>query len=344
MKNASQALWGVVLCGLAMVGLSTHAQAQTSFGALVVNTCGTPLTTYVPGKLGVITMDTTGKLCDTGSGGGGGGGLSVVDQTAFVQGTSAFTPSGGVFNDTATLSSGQEGTYRLTTKRAQIVDTDTSGNALYSAITAPVPALAATTSTTNSYSTGVTVPLNSDLNGNLYVNAKIAGNTPVIGPTPDGTAASTNPVLVAGTTDGTGTGAVAVPKVSAGGLVSVDGSAVTQPVSGTVTNNNAVNVTLNDCSGTVVTGGTAVNAFTAQTTLHGFTIFNYDTAHNDEVLWISFTTTAAALTAGSYPVPAPTATSFAGGGSFTSPPGMGSNHALSVVAATSGHAFSCTWW
>jgi hypothetical protein len=108
--------------------------------------------------------------------------------------------------------------------------------------------------------------------------------------------------------------------------------------------NLAANVTATDCSGTVVTGGTAVNAFTAQTTLHGFTIANYDTSHNDEVLWISFTTTAAASTAGSYPLPAPTATSFAGFGSFTAPPGFGLNHALSVVAATSGHAFSCTWW
>jgi hypothetical protein len=102
-----------------------------------------------------------------------------------------------------------------------------------------------------------------------------------------------------------------------------------------------VNVTATDCSGTVVTGGTAVNAFNAQTALHGFTIFNTNTS---EVMWISFTTTAAASTAGSYPIPAATATTFAGGGSFTSPPGFGLNHALSVVAATSAHSFSCTWW
>ena len=102
-----------------------------------------------------------------------------------------------------------------------------------------------------------------------------------------------------------------------------------------------VNVTLTDCSATVVTGGTAVNAFTAQTTLHGFTILNDDIT---EVMWISFTTTAAAGTAGSYPLAPATATTFAGANSFTSPPGMGTNHALSVVAATSAHKFSCTWW
>ncbi len=103
----------------------------------------------------------------------------------------------------------------------------------------------------------------------------------------------------------------------------------------------AVNVTPTDCSGTVVTGNTAVNAFTAQTTLHGFTILNDDTS---EPLWISFTTTAAAATAGSYPLAAATPTTYAGVNSYTSPPGFGTNHALSVVAATNGHKFSCTWW
>jgi hypothetical protein len=127
---------------------------------------------------------------------------------------------------------------------------------------------------------------------------------------------------------GTSPGTVTVPGVNAF-------------VTNSPTTNGASNVTATDCSGTVATGGTAVNAFTAQTTLHGFTIFNTNTA---EVMWISFTTTAAASTAGSYPIPAATATTFAGGGSFTSPPGFGLNHALSVVAATSAHSFSCTWW
>jgi hypothetical protein len=109
----------------------------------------------------------------------------------------------------------------------------------------------------------------------------------------------------------------------------------------TVTANGAANVTATDCSSTVTSGGTAQNAFTAQTALHGFTIANIDTT---EPLWISFTTTAAASTAGSYPLPAATATTFAGFGSFTAPPGFGLNHALSVIAATTGHKFSCTWW
>jgi hypothetical protein len=110
---------------------------------------------------------------------------------------------------------------------------------------------------------------------------------------------------------------------------------------GSTLTNGATNTTATACSATVVTGGTAVNAFTAQTTLHGFTIANIDTT---EVMWISFTGTAVASGTDSYPLPAATATTFAGFGSFTSPPGFGLNHALSVVAATNGHKFSCTWW
>jgi hypothetical protein len=110
---------------------------------------------------------------------------------------------------------------------------------------------------------------------------------------------------------------------------------------GVVQNAGPSNVTATACSGTVTSGGAANNAFTAQTTLHGFTIANIDTT---EVLWISFTTTAAASGTDSYPLPAATATTFAGFGSFTSPPGFGLNHALSVLAATTGHKFSCTWW
>ena len=108
---------------------------------------------------------------------------------------------------------------------------------------------------------------------------------------------------------------------------------------------SSINITATDCSSTVTTGGTAQNAFTAQTTLHGFTIKNIDaSAGSGEPLWISFTTTAAANTAASYPLAAPTVTTFASGESFTAPPGFGLNHALSVIAATTGHKYSCTWW
>lgn len=161
------------------------------------------------------------------------------------------------------------------------------------------------------------------------------GGGAVFGPTAVGSAAANPPVLIGGTANATGTGTVQVAKVSAAGALTVDGSATTQPVNG------AINVTPTDCSGTVTTGGTAQNAFTASITRHGFTIVNLDTT---EPLWISFTGTAAANTIASYPISAATPTTFASAGSFTSPIGFGVSTALSVVAATTGHKWSCTTW
>jgi hypothetical protein len=188
----------------------------------------------------------------------------------------------------------------------------------------------------------VTISNDSSLAANQSVNiSQVNGVTTLTGAGATGTGSQRETVAQDTTTiAGSAPGTAGSPSTN---VVSIQGvsSGTTVPVSGTVSNNNAVNVTLTDCSGTVATGGTAVNAFTAQTTLHGFTILNTNTS---EVMWISFTTTAAASTAGSYPLAAGATTTFAGAGSFTSPPGMGTNHALSVVAATSAHAFSCTWW
>lgn len=144
------------------------------------------------------------------------------------------------------------------------------------------------------------------------------------------------------TTPGT-TNAVFVSNTNANGQAT---SANSSPVviasdQSAVKTSGAINVTPTDCSGSITTGGTAQNALAAQTTLHGLTIMNIDTT---EPLWISFTTTAAASTAGSFPLQAATATTFASPGSFTTPNGFGTNHALSVIAATTGHKWSCTWW
>jgi hypothetical protein len=106
---------------------------------------------------------------------------------------------------------------------------------------------------------------------------------------------------------------------------------------------SAFNVTPTDCSVTLTSGTVAQNAFTAGATKHGFTVANIDTTHSEPV-WISFTTTAAAGAVQSYPLASPTATTYAGLSSYTSPPGFGVNTALSVVAATTGHLISCTWW
>jgi len=106
-----------------------------------------------------------------------------------------------------------------------------------------------------------------------------------------------------------------------------------------------VNITPTDCSGTITTGGTAQNAITASTTIHGFSLANVDASTGSgEPLGISLTGTAAIGSTGTYPLSPPSATTFAGLSSYTTPFGFGTNHAVSVIAATTGHQFSCTYW
>lgn len=107
------------------------------------------------------------------------------------------------------------------------------------------------------------------------------------------------------------------------------------------------NVTPTDCSGTITSGGTAQSLITAAATIHGFTVSNVDSTHN-EPLWISFTGTAAAYAGSGTPtstaLPAPAVTTFSGQGTYTTPYGFGTNHAVSIVGGTTGHGFTCTFW
>ena len=163
------ALLGVVA---AIFGLTTPAEAQLAY---VVQSCPTTRATpYTLNTLAYLTVDVNGTLCTNATGGGGGGGLSVTDSAAWTTGVSAFTPSGGEYNSSpATLSSGQQGTFAMSAYRNQYVDTPTSNNNLYAALTAAAPCLNATAFNTNSYSTGQTNPANCDLNGNLYANNNV---------------------------------------------------------------------------------------------------------------------------------------------------------------------------
>jgi hypothetical protein len=98
---------------------------------------------------------------------------------------------------------------------------------------------------------------------------------------------------------------------------------------------------LTNCSGTVTTAATAVTPIPAGTPYKGFLLANLNTT---EALWWAPAATAVAATAGSLPLAAPTATTFVDAGMFVSPPNFGTNIAISIVAATAGHAFSCYWW
>lgn len=101
----------------------------------------------------------------------------------------------------------------------------------------------------------------------------------------------------------------------------------------------AGNVRPIDCSGTITAGGAAQNLFTATANLRGFFIMNLDTT---EMLCLAFNGTAVCSASGTYNLAPGSATS--SGGSFSSPLGFGTNVAPSIVAATTGHKYSCTKW
>jgi hypothetical protein len=165
------------------------------------------------------------------TGGGGGGGLSVTDQATFTAGASSFTPGGGFYNSSQqTLTSGQQGTFALSSVRSLMVDTPTTNSNLNTILTAPQPYLPATTPTTNTYTTNVTSPINGDLHGAWYsdisawagtqlgapsnygtspgavavpgVNAFITNTPAVVGPTAVGSANANPPVVIGGTATG----------------------------------------------------------------------------------------------------------------------------------------------
>ncbi len=107
----------------------------------------------------------------------------------------------------------------------------------------------------------------------------------------------------------------------------------------------APNVTPTNCSGTIANGNSPQTVIAPSATIRGFSIGNIDpTTGGGEPLCISFSGPATCGSPGSWPLGAPAPTSLAGMGSYTTPAGFGPNAGLSVVAATAGHAFSCTQW
>ena len=97
-----------------------------------------------------------------------------------------------------------------------------------------------------------------------------------------------------------------------------------------------------DCSGTIVTGLTAVQAIPAQTYVHGFRIANLDTT---EALWFRMDGAAAVVGAtGSSPIASGTAATFAGAGAFATPDTLAPNAGLSLNATTAAHKYTCFYW
>jgi hypothetical protein len=260
----------------------------------------------------------------------------AADESAFTAGSTTQLSVGGFFQTTATsnaLTTGQAGAFQVTANRALFVNLRSGlgveeGNAL-----TPIYATISPTATVSLSSPNIQIS-NTPTVSLSSPNVLIA-NTPTV-------SLSSPNVLVAGvaTAANQTTMINTLANISASVASSIPGG--TNVIGGVTF---PVNTTPTDCSSTITSSSVAQNAFTAQTTLHGFTIANIDTAAGSgEPMWISFTTTASPSTVGSYPLAAPTATTFAGLSSFTAPSGYGLNHALSVVAVTAGDKYSCTWW
>jgi hypothetical protein len=124
-------------------------------------------------------------------------------------------------------------------------------------------------------------------------------------------------------------------------LLSLSAPAVAQPYapSGVLTQ---------ACLGSTVpvigTGGVAMTVLNPAQAQHGWMIVNVDTT---EPLWVSFAGAAHAgggQAANSFPLPPGAASTWAGVGSFVTPSGFGTNGAVSIVAATTGHKFACYYW
>jgi hypothetical protein len=334
---------------------------SNTFGACIDQTGSTSNTVVLAGGTGLFT--------GFGGGGGGSGGSVTQGTSPWVDNITQFggtnistgTGTGGAGIPRVTVSSDsfpatQPVSLTSTTLSAPISDRTVAPTAITTAGTSTLTINSQGASvvqwTFSSFTTGTITFQLADATGSAFNNTQcFPGSSPyaLVGSVtttngswfcPTGGAAQARIVM-------TGGGGTATVSANAGAGVnnlaniSAEQSAIPAGTATIGNVNGAPNVTPTNCGGTVVTGGTAVNAFTAGATKHGFTIANIDTT---EVLWISFTTTALASDTQSYPLAAATATTFAGLSSFTSPVGFGLNTALSVVAATNGHKFSCTWW
>lgn len=287
---------------------TAQAQSTVRVNAQAVATCGGQSLTA--GIFYPFTIDLTGTLCVASGAGGITAAVTVANGADVAEGNTAdaAATAGGAGTVSAKL--------RLMTTQLGTINTTLGTPFQAGGVIGALPAGTAiigkvgidqtTPGTTNGVQVNAALPAGSNVIGHVIADT---GSTTAV---TQATAANLNATVV-----GTGTFAV---------------QATTQ---------GAVNITLTDCSSTIATGGTAQNAFTANAGRHGFTIANIDTT---EVLWINFTGTAAASSAGSYPLGPADATIFTNLNSFTSPPGMGINTALSVVAATTAHKFTCTVW
>jgi len=214
---------------------TAHTSGDLGTMALAVrNDAGTPLagTTgdYIP-----LTTDSTGALRVTGSSGG----TSMVDDTAFTPAVTSITPAGAVFDDTApdSVDEGDGGALRMSGNRNLYTQIrDAAGNERGTNVTVANELSVLATAQPGVDIGDVTV---NNAAGASAVNIQDGGNSITV----DGTVTSNigttgglalDATLTGGTQQTKITDGTDIAQVTAAGALLVDGSATTQPVSGTV--------------------------------------------------------------------------------------------------------------
>jgi len=302
---------GIFLLSGAMPG---HAQLLT--GAIVVTNCATLGTTYTVGINQPVTQDLLGRECANTAPFLPSGQYTAVASVTGTPANSAL-PSGANAAQTAVIyNTGANAVMiKLSNAGSPAVSASTF-DALVQPNTSQALGLGAFTNINYATQSGSS-SLQIVYGNGLYTSGSGGGGG---GGTAGGATAATQ---------GTTTDAPFSP-------LPATTAAATQVALAKATLNvlNSVNVTPADCSGTV--GTTAANlSFGTNANLHGFTIVSLKTS---EEMDISLTGTAVTpANAGTYALNASTPT-------YTTPPGFGTNHAVSVIAAAASHPYTCTYW
>ncbi len=199
--------------------------------------------------------------------GAGSGGTAIADEAAFTEGSTSFTPVGGVLNDTIASdpTEDQGAAFRITAKRALHVNLRSNGGADLTvtdgsaAGTIGLHALGTDGTNAQIISTNTTGHVNIadggnsiTVDGSVSITGSVDTELPAAAALADNTANPTVPGVGAFLMafDGTNWDRVQTGAAATGAL-KVDGSAVTQPISGTVTANAG--------TGTFAVGGVAAH-------------------------------------------------------------------------------------
>lgn len=148
-----------------------------------------------------------------------------------------------------------------------------------------------------------------------------SGNPIVVGAAANGAPVAANPVLIAGS-DGTDARTLATDASGNLKIVTPAGQVVTTQLS---------NSSYTDRSGTITSGGTAQQLCASNSTRKKLYVINTDDTGTSESLWINFTTTA---------VRAHPSIELKVGAQWAEDASACSNEAVSVIATTTGHAWT----